>query len=125
MPLPLPRGELASRCCTFTSSQFENGTVCEPHWIVHTLVNVSEDFSANDSRKASLSLIRVKRDSHALSKAVVMTTATTVVGPAKVQCGSGTRNGSRCATFVAMVQTTHLWEGDDGACGPRKSDHRS
>jgi hypothetical protein len=21
-----------------------------------------------------------------------------------------------CATFVAMVQTTHLWEGDDGAC---------
>jgi hypothetical protein len=24
---------------------------------------------------------------------------------------SVTRNSSRCATFVAMVQTTHLWEG--------------
>ena len=32
--------------------------------------------------------------------------------PRRNRCaGSVTRNGSRCATFVAMVQTTHLWEG--------------
>jgi hypothetical protein len=37
--------------------------------------------------------------------------------PRRNRCaGSVTRNSSRCATFVAMVQTTHLWEGDNGAC---------
>ena len=28
----------------------------------------------------------------------------------------GRQNGSRGASFVAMVQTAHLWEGDNGAC---------
>jgi len=28
----------------------------------------------------------------------------------------GLPNSSRGASFVAMVQTAHLWEGDNGAC---------
>ena len=28
----------------------------------------------------------------------------------------GRQNRSRGASFVAMVQTAHLWEGDNGAC---------
>jgi hypothetical protein len=38
--------------------------------------------------------------------------------PRRNRCaGSVTRNSSRCATFVAMMQTTHLWfyHGDRGA----------
>jgi hypothetical protein len=37
--------------------------------------------------------------------------------PRRNRCaGSITRNSSRCAAFVAMVQTTRLWKGDNGAC---------
>ena len=30
---------------------------------------------------------------------------------------SSTGSSSRCVTFVAMVHTANLWEGDNGACG--------